>query len=334
VFDPETESLRHLSFNRFKAGDTDLSGTVDKSPDTGTIIVVQGTVFDVGQLLHEKSASAKSEVDPNRRLKVDFNVGRLQTSPATGLDQVKGSIYLVGSHWQKADMTAQADGTPFTFSYIPQSDDADTGHVLTIETPDAGKVLNDLNFTNSVRGGILHIDGKQENPVDGARQPLIGTAEMKSFRLVNTPFLGRLLNLLSLTGLRETFSGQGIAFDIFSVDFEINDQTVVLQDGQVEGASIGMTVEGTENRGDNTIDLNGTVVPAYSANQMLNSVPLLGPLLTGGDGQGVFAATYHVTGTFDDPKVSVNPLSIFTPGVLRDLFFNRKAPDDLPGTPD
>jgi len=43
-------------------------------------------------------------------------------------------------------------------------------------------------------------------------------------------------------------------------------------------------------------------------------------LLLGGDGQGLFAANYRVTGSAADPQVSVNPLSALTPGFLRRLF--------------
>ena len=331
---PEDNTLRRLALSRFKAGDTDLSGTVDKSPENGTKIVVNGADFDIGPLLHSKtSAPAKKEVDAKRRLEVDFDIKRLETAQTQGLDQVKGDIYLVGKTWQRAEMHAIADGAPFSFSYEPLSPDTGAGHTLAVDSPDAGKTLTSLSLTDSMRGGTLHVEGKQEDAVEGIKKPLTGYAEVQNFNLVNTPFLGRLLNLLSLTGLKETFAGKGITFNIFSVNFEINDQKVVLQDGQLEGSSIGMSVEGTENRDDGMVDLYGTVVPAYSANQALNAVPILGPLLTGGEGQGVFAATYHVSGSFDDPKVSINPLSLFAPGVLRDLFFERKAPVDLPGAP-
>jgi hypothetical protein len=49
-------------------------------------------------------------------------------------------------------------------------------------------------------------------------------------------------------------------------------------------------------------------------------VPLVGELLSGGEGQGMFAARYSVKGGEKSPEVSVNPLSILTPGFLRGLF--------------
>jgi hypothetical protein len=61
---------------------------------------------------------------------------------------------------------------------------------------------------------------------------------------------------------------------------------------------------------------------------VLGNVPPVGKMLTGGEGQGVFAARYSITGSDDKPDVSVNPLSILTPGFLRGVFdvFDKPAP--------
>ena len=48
--------------------------------------------------------------------------------------------------------------------------------------------------------------------------------------------------------------------------------------------------------------------------------PLLGKILTGGEGEGMFAALYRVEGPMDDTRVSVNPLAVLAPGILRQLF--------------
>ena len=71
---------------------------------------------------------------------------------------------------------------------------------------------------------------------------------------------------------------------------------------------------------DARIDLQGTIVPAYALNSIIGNIPLIGSLLLGGEGQGLFAANYRVTGSAGDPQVSVNPLSALAPGFLRRLF--------------
>jgi hypothetical protein len=69
------------------------------------------------------------------------------------------------------------------------------------------------------------------------------------------------------------------------------------------------------------VDIYGTIVPAYAINSVLGRIPVLGKLLTGGEkGGGVFAANYSMSGSIDEPKILVNPLSALTPGFLRKVF--------------
>ena len=72
--------------------------------------------------------------------------------------------------------------------------------------------------------------------------------------------------------------------------------------------------------GRDQLDLQGTIVPAYALNSIIGNIPVIGSLLLGGEGQGLFAANYRVTGSAADPEVSVNPLSALAPGFLRRLF--------------
>ena len=59
----------------------------------------------------------------------------------------------------------------------------------------------------------------------------------------------------------------------------------------------------------------------YLIRRLLGAIPLVGDLLTGGEGQGVFAATYRVQGPLEEPEIGVNPLAVLAPGFLRNLFF-------------
>jgi hypothetical protein len=80
----------------------------------------------------------------------------------------------------------------------------------------------------------------------------------------------------------------------------------------------------------NAIDLTGTLVPAYTLNSILGYIPLVGNLLQGGKGQGLFAASFHVSGPLDDPSIGVNPLTALAPGFLRNLFLQGSTPPDTP----
>ena len=68
--------------------------------------------------------------------------------------------------------------------------------------------------------------------------------------------------------------------------------------------------------GSGKIDMQGVVSPFY----LINGI---GQVLTR-RGEGVFGFNYTLGGTAAAPQVSINPLSILTPGMFREIF--RAAP--------
>jgi hypothetical protein len=53
---------------------------------------------------------------------------------------------------------------------------------------------------------------------------------------------------------------------------------------------------------------------------MLTDVPLIGDLLTGGKGEGMFGLTYALKGPRQNPQFLFNPVSAIAPGIFRRLF--------------
>jgi uncharacterized protein YhdP len=115
-------------------------------------------------------------------------------------------------------------------------------------------------------------------------------------------------------------SGSGIPFSTLRGDFAYSSNHLVLENLLGYGGAIGGTANGTVDLGRDRLDLQGTIVPAYALNSIIGNIPLIGSLLLGGEGQGLFAANYRVTGSAADPQISVNPLSALAPGFLRRLF--------------
>jgi hypothetical protein len=95
---------------------------------------------------------------------------------------------------------------------------------------------------------------------------------------------------------------------------------VEVTDGHAQGSQIGITVSGRLDTRSDVADLRGTIVPLYLLNSMVGKIPLLGDVIVGEKRSGLFAARYTVSGELSRPNVSVNPLSMFTPGPFRKLF--------------
>ena len=48
-------------------------------------------------------------------------------------------------------------------------------------------------------------------------------------------------------------------------------------------------------------------MPAYAVNRILGKIPLLGPILTGGEGEGLLAVTYTMSGSIEVMLLDADP---------------------------
>jgi hypothetical protein len=332
-FNPDG-TLKHAAFPRIADHRNNYALTLESKPGESKpgegdayAISVKGAEFDAGPLL----ASSSSTQPPTHRPKIDLTlaIDHILTGVG-GLDGVTGSASLSGSRLDAADIKAKAGG-PVTFTYAPEGD----GLALHFAAQDAGAALAGLSLTRGVRGGVLHLDGKT-----GLADPRITTAtlDMTDFRLVDAPIIARLVNAISLTGFIDLLSGQGLNFEHLNSQMDYTNGKITFRDGRTTGA-LGLSFEGDVDLDRDRIALKGTVVPANTLNSILAAIPVLGDVITGGSRGGLIGWTYSVSGTPNDPKVSVNPLSMFAPGFLRNLFFlgpsqaKPKAEDTPPVTP-
>lgn len=191
-----------------------------------------------------------------------------------------------------------------------------------LETLDAGAVLAASGLYENVRGGSLLVFGEPKEG-EASTGNLFGTAQLQNFHVVRAPALAKLFGLMSLGGLRDLLGQQGITFSKLEADFEWRFQPqgnlLLISNGRTSGSSVGLTFEGALDRGADTTDIRGTIIPMTEINNVLKNIPLLGEILTGGS--GLIAATYTMKGPSEDPSVMVNPLSVLAPGFLRKLLF-------------
>jgi hypothetical protein len=179
-------------------------------------------------------------------------------------------------------------------------------------------MLRALDIYDSIEGGTMRVTGTARGPAPTS--PLDAQVRITDFRLVEAPTMARILTLGSFTGIRNVMQGEGIGFESLTGEVVFNRGRLSTDLLHAYGPALGVTVEGAVDLDGETIDLNGVVVPAASTNKVLGDIPVLGRLLTGGEGEGLFAVSYDITGPLGEPEVSVNPLSALAPGFLRGLF--------------
>lgn len=204
----------------------------------------------------------------------------------------------------------------------------EVGYSLAVAAEDMGAVLRALDILDSISGGRLEIVGQSPGPLPHG--PLKASIEATDYLLVEAPVLARLLTVASLTGIADILKGEGIRFQRLTGEFVLQNDLLDTELIRAYGAALGLTMSGQIDFDTLTSDLEGTLVPAYSINRVLGQIPVLGPILTGGEGEGLLAVTYVIEGPLGDPSISVNPLSALAPGFLRGLFglFEGGTPSD------
>jgi hypothetical protein len=122
---------------------------------------------------------------------------------------------------------------------------------------------------------------------------------------------------------------KNVQFSRLNTTFTIGAGKIEISDGVMSGPVLGGTVEGTIDYAKSSIDVKGTIIPAYLVNNFLNKIPLLGQLL-GGENEGLFSINYRAFGPIASPQVTYNPLSAVAPGFLRKLFEAGGPIEDTP----
>ncbi len=314
--------LASVRLDRMAYGHSDIAADIALRPSGGLEVVLKGKTLDVEPFFNLDGDEA---ADPNALpvedpppLAIKLAVDNLRLGAGGGLSGVSGDLRREGKLWRSIAIDGHpAPGKSFILRLLPDG----ANRRVVVQSDDAGSVLKALDVTEDFVGGKLTIEGRyDDSQAAKSDPPLIGSALIEDFHLINAPGLAKLLSVASFTGILNILRGDGISFDRFEAPFTLQDDVLVTKAVKMNGASLGFTAEGWISFRDKNLALRGTVVPAYTLNSVLGNIPLLGRLLTGGEGSGIFAATYRMTGPLDDPDVSVNPLATLTPGFLRGLF--------------
>ncbi len=321
----ETARLARLMY-----GETDIAIMAEDLGAAGYTLKVSGQQMDARPFTGDDDAEPAPNTDAMAAkivtpINVTMDVKRLVLGKDRALDDVK--MVLKRNKWQRIEqmeMDAIAGGKAVYLRYMPEGG----GHSLRFEADNAGAALATFGITKSIRGGTLAVRG-EANPKGGARD-LTGMAQLNNFALKDTPVMAKLLNSMSLVGILDLLNGQGLSFTKARVNFSWvdrgqpqqskNTRMIRLRDGRTSGTSLGLTFEGDIDYWARHLDLNGTIIPVSEVSSIISGIPLVGDILTAG-GEGLLAATYTIRGAMSQPIVTVNPLAVLAPGILRKIFF-------------
>lgn len=313
----------------------EVAGSVTRGDDDTISITLTGKYLDVSGLLPGLgggvAAAAGPDAEEGTPLMVAASVDRLTLRPGLDLRQAR----LLLNTGTKGLTNMQASGLgPGGAPLEAVLDAAGDGPArLGVTAADAGFLASAFLGADFITGGQLDLSGTLEAP----NRPADLMLTVTNARMKDAPFLTQILSLASLRGLADTLGGEGVMFSRMDIPMKVSGGRYVIEGAKAQGPALGLTASGYVDMAAKDIEFDGVLVPSFGINSALGGIPIIGDLVVGRDGEGVFSLTYSVRGTLDKANVAVNPLSALAPGVIRRIFENpsdTRIPEAKPRPPD
>jgi len=241
---------------------------------------------------------------------ISLNMDKVIVSQGIALTNFVGEFSSAGGF--NGNFTARMNSkTPLTGRLAPDAN----GTAIRIQSDNAGALLRNAGVVEYAENGGLTLTLRPR----AANGVYDGQLQIRRTNVRNAPGMTDLLSAISIVGLLEQMSGAGILFENVQATFLLSPTSVQLIRSSAVGPSLGVSLDGIYDLTTSTMNMQGVVSPVY----FLNAI---GQIFSR-RGEGLFGFNFKLKGTADAPKVSVNPLSILTPGIFRDIF---RAPPPTP----
>lgn len=310
----------YLDVTSLVYGATDVSVQAAFDPSGAASVDVSGRQLDATSLIGDTGLTDlgienTSSDEPPRNISVV--VDRMILSENGSLNAVVADVVTDAGSVTQLTLTAQQpDGGTIAASYQPIAQ----GNALSVRSTDAGTLLGLFSQSSRINGGQFMLDATS---VDGTTSGLLA---VENFQVREAPQLARIMAAEPVQAQVDPLDAESITFERLEAQVSLTGGRLTVRDGRASGGQLGITFDGVIDLAAETVDMRGTFVPLYGLNSLLSGIPLIGDILYGGIGGGVFAFTYRISGGFDGPDVSVNPLSVLAPGILRRIFFEGFPP--------
>jgi hypothetical protein len=256
-------------------------------------------------------ASVDDALSSDTPVSATINIAHVQLTDEIHIIAAKGDVTLGAE--TRGSLTGRIGGiAPVKLDIEPAGAD----RALTLTTDDAGSLMRALGVFDDGSGGTLDI--KATLPA-GDNRAADGLLRVFGLGIHDDAKLEGMLIGGELDELRQKMRDEGIKFKKIITPFTWRGDVLSVNKATARGGDIGVTIDGQYYIEEERLDMAGIFTPFYGVNKALSKVPLLGAVLTGGEGRGLLALNYTVTGSAKDPDVNVNPLSILVPGLVRDL---------------
>ncbi|WP_166416516.1 DUF3971 domain-containing protein [Cochlodiniinecator piscidefendens] len=242
---------------------------------------------------------------------LEVALDRVRISEGIALHNVRGN-FATSPHFGGTFEARVNGGAPVTGTVGATTN----GTGVRINTADGGGLLRSAGIFENAYGGNMELTLTPRSQ-DGYYSGIVTSDRL---RVQGASALAELLNAISVIGLLDQLNGAGITFTSAEASFVLGPEELIMRQASAVGPSMGVSLDGVYSLVADTLDMQGVVSPIYALNG-------IGAIFTR-RGEGLFGFNYRLRGPAASPSVSVNPLSILTPGMFREIF--RRPPPEVP----
>ncbi|MFK7943606.1 MAG: AsmA-like C-terminal region-containing protein [Paracoccaceae bacterium] len=301
-------------------GLADVRGQVSTGSDGVLEVRLTGGEVDLSGQLEGDDADADSSQagDP---IRLSFDLDSLLLTETIMLQAASGEVTRTAAGALGAEITGDLAGQAALAVQLNRPPEG--GGRVTLSSPDAGRALEAADLYRGAKGGKLLVEariGRGDGP------DLQGSARIDDITVRSESTFSTVLRQGGLDDAQQQVTRSGLGFRKIWIPFVYDDGILTLSDAIATSPVLALKVSGTLDEETEALDLSGVLSPAYALTGALNEIPVLGKILSGGEGEGILAMTFTLRGPARDPDLSVNPLSLLAPGFLRSIFSGGNRP--------
>lgn len=310
----KARGLEKLRLNKVSLRRGDVSSLeIRRTAKTAYLISIEGEQIDVRGLVR---AVKKSANDGSGGDGIDFAIdGKVKTLAGFG-----------GKIISNANFSLQTDGgTPSSLQFSGSQGGSNSVSAtieggngsswLSMNAQNGGDMLAFLDVTESVTDGSLSLSAS----LGRGNGATVGQVFLSNFKVGNSKNLEQLARSVPRNG-NQASSSAVRQFEQARMDFTLRNGRLVMDDAQLRGPAMGVTLNGSIDLTASKLRLNGVYVPAYGLNNVFSRIPIFGTIIGGDRNQGLLGVTFRVSGDLSDPILTVNPISAIAPGIFRRIF--------------
>ncbi|RMF68353.1 MAG: hypothetical protein D6740_10730 [Alphaproteobacteria bacterium] len=315
-------AIDRLALSPLRLGENDLAVSFLHQEKTPTLSIT-GRRLDARPMLERITRGTLPEGGKIGPLRLQAQVARI-----IALNKVQFAGLEATGNWDRHGLAALRLGVqdehahPLTVSLTHAA--ACNCRQLSLRARDAGRFALGFGLFENAQGGELTLTAAL-SPVARQQLEMTGKAVVADVTIVRRSALVSVVEKGRESGLDAFVGENGVHFDRVEIPFHLKGPRIEIDDGRARGTRLGLTFAGEVDRTSGQVAINGIMVPAYALNALLGRIPLIGGLFSGGKGGGLLAVRYTMRGDIRSPKITVNPMTLFMPGILRKPFEGGKG---------